>query len=531
MTKNVSVDDSTQVGCEDINMSSRRERKSLSNVFEAPKKVCEDEVVSDFEDDYYDSEVVYTEDNDKDDDWEEASFKDYQEQINLDDEEYYRRDQEEWTRAKALPSKVQIFSYNKMENKRSVDDSTQVGCEDKMSSRRERKSLTNSLSRVLERVYEDEDIESMSDFEDDHYNSNVVYNEDDYEYGWKERSFEDFQELIKDSEKYYEQDNKEWRRAKALSAKVQIFSNNTMKNKRSVDDSTQVGCEEVVEDKEEVKDEEEVKNVEEEEYTWEDHKMSFYLEEDQDYEIEAVSEWRENSNGEMIGYADIYFIHPVTRLRCKSVRDCLVGWSEPNEEVTKKWETLCQLIETLENLDEIILTANVVGLSKNVETGVGVSPAPENEEYEKAMCNECKKMDGKEYEEQTTQCRPENIEEIHISHAMCTYTVSFYAIGEQAIFEYRNNDGIQSYEVNRVDFLSWLTDEEEKKVLRFECKMREKHIKRMESKERERVRKACAWKDRDNKLKTLIKKNQAVWRRKVRAHNQRERAGVSNACA
>jgi len=527
-----SVDDSTQVGCEDINMSSRRERKSLSNVFEAPKKVCEDEVVSDFEDDYYDSEVVYTEDNDKDDDWEEASFKDYQEQINLDDEEYYRRDQEEWTRAKALPSKVQIFSYNKMENKRSVDDSTQVGCEDiNMSSRRERKSLTNSLSRVLERVYEDEDIESMSDFEDDHYNSNVVYNEDDYEYGWKERSFEDFQELIKDSEKYYEQDNKEWRRAKALSAKVQIFSNNTMKNKRSVDDSTQVGCEEVVEDKEEVKDEEEVKNVEEEEYTWEDHKMSFYLEEDQDYEIEAVSEWRENSNGEMIGYADIYFIHPVTRLRCKSVRDCLVGWSEPNEEVTKKWETLCQLIETLENLDEIILTANVVGLSKNVETGVGVSPAPENEEYEKAMCNECKKMDGKEYEEQTTQCRPENIEEIHISHAMCTYTVSFYAIGEQAIFEYRNNDGIQSYEVNRVDFLSWLTDEEEKKVLRFECKMREKHIKRMESKERERVRKACAWKDRDNKLKTLIKKNQAVWRRKVRAHNQRERAGVSNACA
>jgi len=490
MENKMSVDDSTQVGCEV--MSSQRERKSWEDEY-----------------DYYDTVAVYGEDDeDNDDDWEEKSFKDYQELIN-DFEGYctHEQDNEECWRAKALPSKVQIFSYNKMENKRSVDDSTQVGCEDiNMSSRRERKSLTNSLSRVLERVYEDEDIESMSDFEDDHYNSNVVYNEDDYEYGWKERSFEDFQELIKDSEKYYEQDNKEWRRAKALSAKVQIFSNNTMKNKRSVDDSTQVGCEEVVEDKEEVKDEEEVKNVEEEEYTWEDHKMSFYLEEDQDYEIEAVSEWRENSNGEMIGYADIYFIHPVTRLRCKSVRDCLVGWSEPNEEVTKKWETLCQLIETLENLDEIILTANVVGLSKNVETGVGVSPAPENEEYEKAMCNECKKMDGKEYEEQTTQCRPENIEEIHISHAMCTYTVSFYAIGEQAIFEYRNNDGIQSYEVNRVDFLSWLTDEEEKKVLRFECKMREKHIKRMESKERERVRKACAWKDRDNKLKTLIKK-------------------------
>jgi len=90
---------------------------------------------------------------------------------------------------------------------------------------------------------------------------------------------------------------------------------------------------------------------------------------------------------------------------------------------------------------------------------------------------------NKEYEEQTTQYMPENIEEIHISHAMCTYTVSFYTIGEEAIFEYRDDDGIQSYEVDRKDFMLWLTDEEEKKVLGFESKMREKHIKRVESKE------------------------------------------------
>ena len=96
---------------------------------------------------------------------------------------------------------------------------------------------------------------------------------------------------------------------------------------------------------------------------------------------------------------------------------------------------------------------------------------------------------NKEYEEQTTQYIPENKEEIHISHAMCTYTVSFYTIGEQAIFEYRDDDGIQSYEVDREDFMHWLTDEEEKKVLNFEREMREKHIKRMESKERERGRK------------------------------------------
>ena len=83
--------------------------------------------------------------------------------------------------------------------------------------------------------------------------------------------------------------------------------------------------------------------------------------------------------------------------------------------------------------------------------------------------------------EQTTQYKPENIEEIHISHAMCTYTVSFYTIGDQAIFEYRDDDGIQSYEVDREDFMRWLTDEEEKKVLNFEREMREK-IERMESK-------------------------------------------------
>ena len=186
MENKMSVDDSTQVGCEDINMSSRREKKSLTNgLYDALQKVCEDEVKSDFEDDYYDSEVVYSEKVDEDEDyWKEYSFEDFQELIN------YEQDNEEWRRAKALPAKVQIFSNNKMEKKMSVDDSTQVGCEDTMSSRRERKSLTDSLSRVLEKVYEDEDIESMADFEDDHYNSNRVYNEDEYEDYWKEHTSE-----------------------------------------------------------------------------------------------------------------------------------------------------------------------------------------------------------------------------------------------------------------------------------------------------------------------------------------------------
>ena len=65
-----------------------------------------------------------------------------------------------------------------MQNKKSVDVSTQVGSEEKKSSQRVRK------------------------FEDDNYDSVAVYgegnNEDDDD--WEERSFEDIQELIDESE-------------------------------------------------------------------------------------------------------------------------------------------------------------------------------------------------------------------------------------------------------------------------------------------------------------------------------------------
>ena len=65
-----------------------------------------------------------------------------------------------------------------MQNKISVVKSTQVGCRDKKSPRRERK------------------------FEDDCYDSVAVYGEDNNEDDddWKERSFEEVQELISESE-------------------------------------------------------------------------------------------------------------------------------------------------------------------------------------------------------------------------------------------------------------------------------------------------------------------------------------------
>jgi len=73
-----------------------------------------------------------------------------------------------------------------MQNLKSVDDSTQVGREEKKSSQRERK------------------------FEDDNYDSVAVYGEDNNENDddWKERSYEELQELINDSE-IPQEDNEE----------------------------------------------------------------------------------------------------------------------------------------------------------------------------------------------------------------------------------------------------------------------------------------------------------------------------------
>ena len=65
-----------------------------------------------------------------------------------------------------------------MQNLKSVETSAQVGSEEKKSSQRERK------------------------FEDDNYDSMAVYGEDNNEDDddWKERSYEELQELIDDSE-------------------------------------------------------------------------------------------------------------------------------------------------------------------------------------------------------------------------------------------------------------------------------------------------------------------------------------------
>ena len=74
-----------------------------------------------------------------------------------------------------------------MQNLKRVDDSTQVGSEEKKSSQRERK------------------------FEDDIYDSVAVYGEDNNEDDddWKERSYEEIEELISDSENPSERNESE----------------------------------------------------------------------------------------------------------------------------------------------------------------------------------------------------------------------------------------------------------------------------------------------------------------------------------
>jgi len=97
-----------------------------------------------------------------------------------------------------------------------------------------------------------------------------------------------------------------------------------------------------------------VGEIEEEEYTPMRNEMIFCLEEAPEYQISAVAEWAENSRGDIVGEPDTYFLHVTTGQRCESVRDCLDGWSEPDERSTEKWDTLCERIENLDGMEEYI---------------------------------------------------------------------------------------------------------------------------------------------------------------------------------
>ena len=104
---------------------------------------------------------------------------------------------------------------------------------------------------------------------------------------------------------------------------------------------------------------------EEEEIEEDSHQMRnevvFYLKEAPEYRISAVAEWAENSRGDILtAEPDTYFLHTRTGQRCESAWGCLIGWSEPGE-AQEKWDTLCERIDELENLEQTICD------EKNVE--------------------------------------------------------------------------------------------------------------------------------------------------------------------
>ena len=102
--------------------------------------------------------------------------------------------------------------------------------------------------------------------------------------------------------------------------------------------------------------------VEEEEYTEHRNEMYFFLEAHPEYRISAVGRWLENSKGEVVGDADIYFLHITRGGRCDCVGECLDGWSEQDEEEEEKWENLCERIEKLDGLEQIICDEESFGV-------------------------------------------------------------------------------------------------------------------------------------------------------------------------
>ena len=92
------------------------------------------------------------------------------------------------------------------------------------------------------------------------------------------------------------------------------------------------------------------------------NEMIFYLREAPEYRISAVAEWCENSRGDILtAEPDTYFLHVLTGARCESVWSCLTGWSEPGEG-QEKWDTLCERIEELDGLEQIICDEESFGV-------------------------------------------------------------------------------------------------------------------------------------------------------------------------
>ena len=93
------------------------------------------------------------------------------------------------------------------------------------------------------------------------------------------------------------------------------------------------------------------KVVEEEDCHLMRNEMIFFLREAPNYQIHGVAEWCENSQGDMVGEPDTYFLHIRTGQRCETPWTCMVGLSY-DEYLEEKWETLAMRIVNYKNIVE-----------------------------------------------------------------------------------------------------------------------------------------------------------------------------------
>ena len=110
----------------------------------------------------------------------------------------------------------------------------------------------------------------------------------------------------------------------------------------------------LTQEKKEAEVEKQLEEEEEEECIPMKNEVIFFLKEAPEYRISGVAEWGENARGDIVREVDIYFRHISTGQRCESVRDCFAGWSEPEKKAEEEWEALCQRIEDLPGIEEII---------------------------------------------------------------------------------------------------------------------------------------------------------------------------------
>ena len=105
------------------------------------------------------------------------------------------------------------------------------------------------------------------------------------------------------------------------------------------------------------------KEDKEEKYYEMENEVMFFLKKHPKFNIRAVGVWLENDNREMVGSINIHFRHIFTGRRCKCVRECLEGWYHSSIKNKNLWETLCNRIEALANVEEYVFTGENITLN------------------------------------------------------------------------------------------------------------------------------------------------------------------------